>query len=206
MASITEFVKNELGADQSGHNFQHAERVAKLSQEIAKKEKGDERICLAAAWLHDCVDEKLFKDTATQEAKVRDVLRLNGYNEGEIAEIMDILATISFHKEKDHPLTKRNAKIVSDADKLEAIGAIGIIRTIEYGTSKGRPFYENENLEEVDGHYQFKQTSETTISHFYEKLLRLGEHFYTRTGKKMAERRLRFLRAFLEEFYKELSE
>lgn len=70
MASITEFVESELGADQSGHNFQHAERVAKLSQEIAKKEKGDERICLAAAWLHDCVDEKLFKDTAAQEAKV----------------------------------------------------------------------------------------------------------------------------------------
>lgn len=204
--TIEEFVKQEVGSDQSGHSYQHAERVERLAKEIASKENGNERIVVAASWLHDCVDEKLFKDIKAQEEKVKAVLRSNEYIEDEIAEIMDILATISFHKEKDHPLTKLNAEIVSDADKLEAIGAIGIIRTIEFGASKGRPFYESKNIEELDGAYEFKEESETTLSHFYAKLLRLGEHFYTATGKKMAERRLRFLRSFLEEFYKELAE
>ena len=204
--NLEEFAKLEIGGDRSGHSLQHAKRVEKLTKEIAEKEGGNLRVCLAAALLHDCADEFLFKDVEAQNNKISANLVQNGYSKEEIAEIMDIIATISFHKEKSKPLTKINAQIVSDADKLEAIGAIGLVRTIEYGASRGRPFYEERNLEDVDGQLQFKEATETTLSHFYEKLLRLGSHFYTDTAKKMAEPRLAFLRAFLAEFYRELDE
>jgi uncharacterized protein len=202
--NILDFVEKELGNDLTGHSYMHAKRVAKNALLLASREGGDKRVIEAAAWLHDCADEKLYQDTAAQKSKISAILKRNNYKEAEIAEIMTIIDTISFHKEKDHPLTSLNAQIVSDADKLEAIGAIGIIRTIEYGARKGRPFYEEKNLELVDGEYQFKEETETTLTHFYQKLLRLGEHFYTATAKEEAEPRMKFLRLFVQEFYREL--
>lgn len=204
--TIAEFVMVEVGNDRSGHDFRHASRVEKLALELAKAHDGDERICHAASLLHDCADEKLFVDLAKQKRKISEVLAENGYSASEAKAILTIIDTISFHKEKDHPLTELNAQIVSDADKLEAIGAIGVVRAIEYGASKGRPFYEDKNLETIDGEIQFKEESPSTLSHFYEKLLRLGDHFYTSTARKKAEPRLQFLRLFLREFYSELQD
>lgn len=204
---IQSFVKKELAGDYSGHSYLHGERVASLVKKIVDKEGGNLRICLAAAYLHDCVDEKLFSDIETQMGRVIDCLKENGYSEKEINETVSIISTISFHKEKDHPLSSHNAMIVSDADKFEAIGAIGIIRTVEYGASKKRPFYDDKNLNlNEDGTFSFKECSESTLSHFYQKLLLLGSHFYTKTGQELAKKRLSFLKEFLDEFYYELSD
>lgn len=202
--TIDEFVIQEVGGDRTGHDYRHALRVKRLALELAKEHGGDERICHAASLLHDCADEKLFVDLEKQKKKIAAVLAENGYSPAETKAILTIIDTIPFHKEKDHPLTEINAQIVSDADKLEAIGAIGVIRAIEYGASKGRPFYEDKNLETIEGDLQFKEESPSTLSHFYEKLLRLGDHFYTPTAKKKAEPRLQFIRLFLREFYSEL--
>ena len=94
--------------------------------------------------------------------------------------------------------------IVRDADRLDAIGAIGIIRTIMYGCSRGRNFYDDENLKISNGVYEFNECTNSTLSHFYEKLLLLKDKLHTKTALKMAEDRHNFMVSFLDEFYNEL--
>ena len=97
-----------------------------------------------------------------------------------------------------------NLEIVRDADRLDALGAIGIIRTIEYGTSKNRNFYEEENLKRLSDHVEFDKSTNTSLSHFYDKLLKLKDYMHTFTAKKIAEKRTAFLKTFLDEFYDEI--
>lgn len=203
MDTISDFVSNHLKDDRGGHGFEHAQRVERTALFLAKQEGGDPRIIKAAALLHDCMDSKLGTETTERKKEIEDFLRSNGYSEKEKEAILDIIENISWHKGTQEATLE--GKIVQDADRLEALGAIGLVRTIEYGSSKGRPFYEAKNLEDVDGEFVFKESTETTLSHFYDKLLRLENTMNTKTAKKMAHERTEFLRSFLAEFYSELS-
>ena len=109
---------------------------------------------------------------------------------------------MSFHKQiKNDNL---NFQIVQDADKLDALGSIGIIRTIQYGTTKSRVFYEEENLKNINGKLFFNKSTETTLSHFYDKLLKLPMLMNTKTGKSIALKRVLIMNDFLDNFYQEL--
>lgn len=204
--AIEQFVVAELSKDHSGHNHQHAERVVSNAKQILRREGGDEKIILTAAWLHDCIDKKLYPDVAGQISKVEQFLEAQGYRSDEVAEVMYIIQNISYNKGENRPLTSLNAMIVRDADRLDAIGAMGIIRTIEYGAAKGRLFYDDNNIKREGGEAGWNHPTDTSLSHFYEKLLKLESLMHTPTAKEMAKERTEFLHQFLAEFYKELGD
>jgi uncharacterized protein len=205
METLEEFVQKTLAFDHSGHGYAHACRVKDLALSFQKKEGGDPRIIAAAALTHDTIDSKLFVDQERQITLLKEALASTGYSPKESEEILTIITHLSWHLH-DQSEKSLEAKIVSDADRLEALGAIGLIRTIEYGASRGREFYSLENLKKIDGKTQFDHSTETTLSHFYDKLLTLEGTFFTLAAEKEAHKRSEFLKAFLAEFYRELDE
>lgn len=203
LKKIESFVKKELSKDFSGHDFEHCVRVANNARQILKYENGDETIVITACLLHDVVDEKLFSDLDKQISKIKKLLKSENYSIFQIDEIIHIITSISFHLGIKQ--TSINAMIVQDADRLDALGALGIIRSIQYGQSKKRPFYDKTNLKLVNNHYQFNEVSNSTLSHFYEKLLKLKDLMNTEIAKRIAEERTKTLKDFLNAFYSELS-
>ncbi len=204
MNNIVEFVKNELAFDNSGHNFQHIDRVVNNAKYLIKHEGGNEKIIVTACYLHDIIDHKLFDNIDTQKEKIVKLLIENSYLPSEIEEIIEIIENISFSKGNINECNNLNLEIVRDADRLDALGAIGVIRTVEYGNSKHRLFYEEENLNRNENSITFKNSTNTSLSHFYDKLLKLKDYMHTYTAKKLAEKRHNFLISFLDEFYDEI--
>lgn len=201
---IIDFVINELSQDTSGHDEQHAFRVASLARKIAKIEGGNEEIIVTAAYLHDCIDHKLFQDIEGQKTKIQALLTELSYTKEQITEILFILENISFSSGKSHQLEEINAQIVCDADRLDALGAMGIIRTIEFGASRQRKFYNNASDIQAGMSGKYDHISkETSLAHFYEKLLKLKDMMFTQTARLMAEKRTNFMKTFLKEFYEE---
>lgn len=200
---IINFVKQELGNDNTGHDLSHTLRVVKNAKRILEKEDGNAKIIIVACYLHDTVDHKLFNDPTIQIKKIEKLLE-DDYTKQEIEEIIDIITTISFNNNNYKELTNRNAMIVRDADRLDAIGSMGIIRTIQYGTSKNRPFYEDINIKKVNGKNTFNESTNSTLSHFYDKLLKLENLMHTPYAKALAKERTKIIEMFLEHFYDEL--
>lgn len=190
---LFEFTARCLAGDRTGHDLRHARRVLANARLLQAGEGGDLRIIEAAAVLHDCADHKLFADTEAQRKLIRSTLLGYGYSETEADHVDYIIANISYNKGENRPLATREAQIVRDADRLDAIGAVGIVRTIEYGTAKGRPFYDESGSEE------------TTIAHFHEKLLKLKDLMHTATARRIAASRHAFLETFLQEFDDEIA-
>lgn len=205
MDKIIEFVKNELKNDNSGHDFKHCVRVVNNAKILIKHEGGNRKIIITACYLHDIVDDKIFNDIQPQINKIKTLLYANHYHEAEVNEILEIISKISFHHGNIEDVNNLNLEIVRDADRLDALGAIGIIRTIEYGNNKMRAFYEDDNLKEENEMLTFNLSTNTSLSHFYDKLLKLKDYMHTYTAKKIALKRTIFLEEFLNEFYKELS-
>lgn len=204
MENIIKFVIKELSHDNTGHGIQHALRVYNNAKKINEIEHGNEKIVLTSALIHDTVDKKLFDDFCARIDYVRNFLSDNNYSQEEIDEIEYIISNISWNYGKNAELNSLNAQIVRDADRLDAIGAMGIIRTIEFGHSKQRNFYDQENIKQENNNYTFNQCTESTLSHFYEKLLLLKDKMHTKTAKIMAEDRHNIMVEFLNEFYREL--
>lgn len=205
MNKIIAFVKDELSFDHSGHNFSHIERVVKNAEMLIKHEGGNSKIIITACYLHDIIDSKLFDDIEKQKEKIVNVLVNSSYFPAEIEEILEIIESVSFSKGNINDVDNLNLEIVRDADRLDALGAIGIIRTIEYGASKKREFYTEENLNRSLDEVKFNKSTETTLSHFYDKLLKLKDYMHTYTAKKIANERTKFVEEFLSEFYKEIN-
>jgi uncharacterized protein len=201
---IIDYVKNELSFDSSGHGVDHAIRTCHNAELILRDEKGNEKIVLTAALLHDTADKKLFKDIAFQISKMRLFLSELNYTSDEIEKIIYIVSSISYNEGNYVKLHDIDAEIVRDSDRLEAIGAIGIIRAIQYGDFKGRRFYSDDNIYISGNKKTFNKSSNTTLSHFYEKLLLVKSLMCTETGKKLAKKRHLFLCKFLNEFYSEI--
>ena len=204
MDNIIKFVKEELKNDHSGHDFKHIERVVNNAKKIMKVDGSNERIVLTACYLHDIIDKKIFNDIESQLNKVITTLQNNNYLEEEIKEIIDIITSISFNGGDFKELSTINSMVVRDADRLDAIGSIGIIRTIQYGTIHNREFYEDDNIKEVDDKYCFNKSTNSTLSHFYDKLLKLESLMLTSEGKRLAKTRTKIMSDFLENFYNEL--
>ncbi|SER05863.1 HD domain-containing protein [Piscibacillus halophilus] len=204
--STMEFVRSELENEGSGHDWWHIFRVTKTARRIAEKEGADLLICTMAALLHDLADEKL---NETEEAGVKrvtdwlDQIKVTG-NQRE--QILTIIQSISFKGGHGPTLNSLEAKVVQDADRLDAIGAIGIARCFTYAGSKGNIIHDPETIpREGMSLEEYRKRDGTAINHFYEKLLRLKDLMKTNTGYEMAKQRHQFMEHYLEEFFDEWS-
>jgi uncharacterized protein len=180
-------------------------RVWKLAKHIASKEKGVDMFTLElAALLHDIADWKFHDEKAgPQEAKIW--LESLGVNSEIIKHVEEIIRNVSFKGANVKTKLKTiEGQIVSDADKLDAIGAIGIGRAFAYGGATGRLMHDpNRPVVQHDTFEAYKNSNSPTINHFYEKLLLLKDRMYTKTGKELAEHRHAFMKQFLKEFLNE---
>ncbi|MDP9954494.1 HD domain-containing protein [Epilithonimonas hungarica] len=201
-----ELVKQKLEGTESGHDWFHIERVWKLSLKIQEKEGGDKLIIELAALLHDIADPKFHNGDETLASKiVNDFLTEQNVDSEVIQKVIFIIENMSFKNRNDAPENlPLELKIVQDADRLDAIGAIGIARTFNFGGYKNNLMYHpdiepklNQTKEE------YKKSNGTTINHFYEKLLLLKDLLNTKTAREIAEHRHQFMLQFLDEFYKE---
>lgn len=198
------YIKERFQKDFSGHDYYHSVRVYKLATSICKNEGTDLEIVQLASLLHDVDDYKLFGGNVGGYSNAEAFLKDNGVLDIKIKHICSIISSISFKGTDTQVPESMEGKIVQDADRLDAIGAIGIARTFAYGGSKNRAMYipdekphEDMNLEE------YASSTGTTINHFYEKLLKLKDLMNTETAKNIAESRHKYMESFLKEFYNE---
>ena len=174
------FVKELFRANAGGHDVDHTMRVYRNTQRIAESEPDcDLRIAVLAALLHDADDHKLFATAGN--ANARAFLQENGLPRQCIDRICEVINAVSFSRNQGKAPETAEGKVVQDADRLDALGAIGIARTFAYGGEHGRPMQES-------------------VQHFYDKLLRLKDLMNTETGKRLAQQRHLFLEQFLEEY------
>ena len=200
------FVKKQLENAESGHDWFHIDRVYKNALLIAKEETCLMEVVQLAALLHDIADSKFHNGDETIGPRVaRDFLTKENVAEETINHVINIIKNISFKggnfKNNFH---SKELEIVQDADRLDAIGAIGIARTFNYGGFKNRVIYNPEILPNLSmSKEEYKNSTAPTINHFYEKLLLLKDKMNTQTGKKIAQKRHDFMELYLEQFYGE---
>ena len=200
------FVKQKLENAEGGHDWFHIERVYKNSLLIAKEEHCSLEIVQLAALLHDIADSKFNDGDETVGPKVaKAFLESQKVAEEVIFNVINIIENISFKggnfKSKFNSI---ELQIVQDADRLDAIGAIGIARTFNYGGFKNRQLYNPQILPNLKMRKEdYKNNEAPTINHFYEKLLLLKDKMNTETGKKIAQERHQFMETFLVQFYAE---
>jgi uncharacterized protein len=200
------FVKQQLTGAEGGHDWFHIERVYRNSLLLAQSETCDETVVKLGALLHDIADSKFHNGDETIGPKVaRTFLESQNVNETIIGHVLNIIENISFKggnfEKKFH---SKELEIVQDADRLDAIGAIGIARTFNYGGFKNRPLYNPNIAPNLHMSKEEYKTSEApTINHFYEKLLLLKDKMNTETGKQLALERHHFMEHFLSQFYAE---
>ena len=202
------FVKKELKNAEGGHDWFHIERVFKNSILISKDEKVDVFVVSLAAILHDIADPKFYNGDETVGPKVATkFLKEQEVHEQIINHVVNIIKHISFKNSFDKEskkFTSIELKVVQDADRLDAIGAIGIARCFNYGGFKNRGLYDPEIIPNLNmTKEQYKNSDAPTINHFYEKLLLLKDSMNTLSGKKIAAQRHAFMETYLKQFYDE---
>ena len=197
------YVREKFEKEYSGHDFFHTLRVFKMATRIAKCEGADVKIVQLAALLHDVDDRKLSPDTYESQANARSFLCENGVDADVIERVCQIIREISFGANDSAPTTIEG-KCVQDADRLDAIGAIGIARAFAYGGNHNRVMYSPDvkpNLHMTKEEYI--KSESTTVNHFYEKLFKLTALMNTQTAIRLAEARDAYMQAFLSEFMDE---
>lgn len=201
-----DFVKDKLKNAEAGHDWFHIERVFKTAQNINKVEDGDELIVALAALLHDIADPKFNGgDEELGPNLATEFLKSISVQEDTINQVKLIIQNMSFKNSFDGAgFSSKEMQIVQDADRLDAIGAIGIARAFTYGGFKNRVLYNPEiKPEQHLSKESYKNTSAPTINHFYEKLLLLKDLMNTDAGRAIAQERHDFMLLYLEHFYKE---
>ena len=200
------FVKQQLENAEGGHDWFHIERVYKNALLIAEGEDCDLTVVKLGALLHDIADSKFHGGDETVAPKTaRTFLESQNVSEDIILHVIAIIENISFKGGNfEKKFNSKELEIVQDADRLDAIGAIGIARTFNYGGFKNRPLYNpniqpNMNMNKEE----YKNSESPTLNHFYEKLLLLKDKMNTETGKKIAQKRHDFMVTFLSQFYAE---
>ena len=200
------FVKEKLEGAEAGHDWFHIERVWKLSKKIAEQEGGNLEVIELSALLHDIADPKFHNGDETLALKIsQNFLEEIHVNAKLIEQVLFVIKNISFKNRAEAPENPPlELQIVQDADRLDAIGAIGIARTFNFGGFKNNLMYHPEIKPNLGmNKEEYKKSNGTTINHFYEKLLLLKDLMNTETAKKIASERHDFMLQFLDEFYKE---
>ena len=201
-----EFVKNHLKDAEGGHDWFHIERVLNNSRLIAEGENANLTVVELGALLHDIADSKFHDGDETIGPKVAsDFLESQEVSQKVKDHVIKIIENISFKGGNiDQKFTSPELDIVQDADRLDAIGAIGIARTFNYGGFKGRALYDPEIKPNMNmTKEEYKASNAPTINHFYEKLLLLKDRMNTKTGRRIAADRHTFMVHYLEQFYAE---
>ncbi|WP_299152522.1 HD domain-containing protein [uncultured Christiangramia sp.] len=200
------YVKETLHNAEGGHDWFHIERVYKNSLNIAASEEANLLVVKLGALLHDIADSKFHGgDDTVGPAKAKEFLETQKVSEEIINHVVMIIENISFKGGNvQQQFRSMELDIVQDADRLDALGAIGIARTFNYGGFKNRPLYDPEIKPNLNmSKEEYKASLAPTINHFYEKLLLLKERMNTTTAKKIAEQRHAFMEVFLDQFYAE---
>ncbi|QOD60108.1 HD domain-containing protein [Polaribacter haliotis] len=202
------FVKEELKDAEGGHDWFHIERVFKNAILISREEDVNVFVVSLAALLHDIADPKFYNGDETIGPKLAtEFLEKQKVNKETILHVVNIINHISYKNSFDkngEKFTSKELEVVQDADRLDAIGAIGIARCFNYGGFKNRALYNPEILPNLNmTKEEYKKSSAPTINHFYEKLLLLKDKMNTDSGKKIAMQRHEFMEKYLEQFYNE---
>jgi uncharacterized protein len=199
-----QYVRSLLENDAGGHDWWHIERVRRIGVSLAKKEHADEYIVEMAALLHDVADEKIAGSEEKGFKIVSEWLDQMQLTNREKEQIHDVISSVSFkggHGKKPNTI---EGMVVQDADRLDAIGAIGIARTFMYAGNRGHLMYDPDlPYREKMTKEEYRQGRSTAINHFYEKLLKLKDLMNTESAKQMASERHEFMEQFLQQFYKE---
>ncbi len=201
------FVKETLKGAEGGHDWFHIERVYNNAKLISKSENVDKFIVTLGALLHDIADAKFYDgDESVGPKKARAFLESQQVDEEVIVHIENIIQYISFKSSLDAGNSFRSPEldVIQDADRLDAIGAIGIARCFNYGGFKNRVLYDPEIAPNLNmSKEEYKKSSSPTINHFYEKLLLLKDKMNTETGRQIAADRHSYMEGFLQQFYDE---
>ena len=198
------YIKEIFKDDSSGHDYYHSLRVEKMAVRIARNEDVDPFIVSLAALLHDVDDRKLFHDTYENKEHAVSFLKTHGMDEEQTGRICLIIDQVSYRGTDSIVPTTIEGMCVQDADRLDAIGAIGIARAFAYGGSHNRSIYDPE-IKPVIGMTQeeYYNHQSTSINHFYEKLFLLKDLMNTESGKKIAMKRTEFMENYIAEFIRE---
>lgn len=199
-------VRRRFENEGTGHDWWHVARVRDIAVRIANEENADIEVVELAALLHDIADHKFHDgDESVGPRMAREWLESISVSPVTVDHVVDIVASVSF-KGADVPdqAATLEAKIVQDADRLDALGAVGIARAFAYGGSKQRLLYDPRRQPEKHGDFEsYKISKSPTINHFYEKLLLLKDRMHTPAARRMAKRRHKFMESFLVQFYAE---
>lgn len=204
---ITEnYIKENFLNESTGHDWWHIKRVQELSIKINEEEKKNEFIIKMIALLHDVFDDK-FSEGNTVESLIKLMKELDIYNsikKEELDNILNSIDNLGFKGGFNNTKISEEGKIVQDADRIDGIGAIGIARCFAYGGKKGRIIYNpDEGITEIKTYEEYRNKNRHSINHFYEKLLKIKDTINTKTAKKIAIERTKYMENFLNEFYKE---
>jgi uncharacterized protein len=201
IATTQIYVKENSGNTDAGHDWRHAFRVWKMARRLAENEKANNIIVEIAALVHDLVDDKFNENPEKQHEKLIAFFISIDLTSSEIEQIIHIITHISYRHSPQRNIQENiEFQIVQDADRLDAIGAIGIARAFSYGGYKGRPFYSSE----TELIQKTNDGNTSTMSHFYDKLLLLKDLMNTQLARKIAEERHHYLLLFIQRFSNEV--
>lgn len=202
--NATKFIKEVFQNDFSGHDFFHSMRVYRTAINIAEAEHADMQVVALAALLHDVDDRKLSPATAEKKENAARFMCSQNVSESEIRQVCQIIDEVSFKGTDSVRPSTPEGKCVQDADRLDALGAIGIARTFAYGGSHNRAIYDPELLPRTAmNQAQYYSSKSTSLNHFYEKLFLLEGMMNTETGKAIARKRTQYMQQFVDEFLNE---
>lgn len=202
--NATKFIKEIFQNDFSGHDLFHSMRVYRTAINIAEAEHADMQVVALAALLHDVDDRKLSPMTAEKKENAARFMRSQNVPESEIRQVCQIIDEVSFKGTDSVRPSTPEGKCVQDADRLDALGAIGIARTFAYGGSHNRAIYDPELPPRTAmNQAQYYSSKSTSLNHFYEKLFLLEGMMNTETGKAIARKRTQYMQQFVDEFLNE---
>lgn len=202
--NATKFIKEIFQNDFSGHDFFHSMRVYRTAMKIAEAEHADMQVVALAALLHDVDDRKLSPMTAEKKENAARFMRSQNVSESEIRQVCQIIDEVSFKGTDSVRPSTPEGKCVQDADRLDALGAIGIARTFAYGGSHNCAIYDPELPPRTAmNQAQYYSSKSTSLNHFYEKLFLLEGMMNTETGKAIARKRTQYMQQFVDEFLHE---
>lgn len=198
------YIRDLFASEGSGHDYYHMIRVANTASMLAREEKADEFIVELAALLHDVDDVKIFPETAEGKLHARSFMAKWEMDDATIERIIHIIDQVSFKGTESEVPDSIEGMCVQDADRLDAIGAIGIARAFAYGGNHNRPLYDPEVPPMLDmDEKTYRGRKSHTLNHFYEKLFLLKDMMNTESGRKLAEKRHGFMESFVSEFLEE---
>ncbi|MBH5318883.1 HD domain-containing protein [Paenibacillus sp. GSMTC-2017] len=202
--AATKFARAFHENDVTGHDWWHIHRVVAMTERLAKEEGADQFVSLIAALLHDVADEKLNDSKEAGIRNVEDWMLSQQIGTEDREHVIEIISRMSYNGGKNPPMRTLEGKVVQDADRLDAIGAIAIARCFLYAGFTGDQIYDPSLApREMMTKEEYRNGKSTAINHFYEKLLKLKDRINTVSGKRIAEERHRFMANYLEQFHLE---